>query len=128
MHRIITALIVLLAANTFSAQPFFPFCIDWHDAKKRNFTEQAAMLKELGYDGVGHIWLDKVEERIKTLDEVGLKLYQITMVVNIATNAPSPSSAKCPTLPATPVRSCCSTRTRETGSNVLRTLCASPTK
>ncbi len=65
-------------------QPFFPFCIDWHDAKKRSFTEQAAMLRELGYDGVGHIWLDKVDERIASLDAAGLKLYQITMVVEVA--------------------------------------------
>ena len=64
--------------------PFFPFCIDWHDAKHRNFEEQAVMLKELGYDGVGHIWLDKVDERIKTLDDKGLKLYQITMEVNVS--------------------------------------------
>lgn len=64
--------------------PFFPFCIDWHDSKKRNFEQQAEMLKELGYAGVGHIWLDKVEERIKTLDAAGLKLYQITMVVEVA--------------------------------------------
>lgn len=63
--------------------PFFPFCIDWHDAKKRNFEQQAEMLKELGYPGVGHIWLDKVEERIKTLDAAGLKLFQITMVVDL---------------------------------------------
>ncbi len=63
--------------------PFFPFCIDWHDAKKRNFEQQAEMLKELGYDGVGHIWLDKVAERIKSLDAVGLRLYQITMVVEV---------------------------------------------
>lgn len=63
--------------------PFFPFCIDWHDAKKRTFEQQAEMLKELGYDGVGHIWLDKVAERIKSLDAVGLKLYQITMVVDV---------------------------------------------
>jgi sugar phosphate isomerase/epimerase len=63
--------------------PFFPFCIDWHDAKKRNFEQQAVMLKELGFDGVGHIWLDKVEERLKTLDAAGLKLYQITMVVEV---------------------------------------------
>jgi len=88
MHRLISALIILFAANSFAAQPFFPFCFDMPDAKKRNLVEQAAMLKELGYEGVGHIWLDKVAERIKTLDEVGLKLYQITMVVNIATNAP----------------------------------------
>lgn len=63
---------------------FFPFCIDWHDAKKRNFEEQAQMLKELGYPGVGHIWLDKVEERLKSLDAAGLRLYQITMVVDLA--------------------------------------------
>jgi hypothetical protein len=64
--------------------PFFPFCIDWHDAKKRSFEEQAAMLKELGYPGVGHIWLDKVSERLQTLDPAGLKLYQITMTVEVA--------------------------------------------
>lgn len=71
-----------LAAQT--GYPFFPFCIDWHDAKKRNFEQQAEMLKELGYPGVGHIWLDKTEERIKTLDAAGLKLFQITMVVEVA--------------------------------------------
>lgn len=64
--------------------PFFPFCIDWHDAKKRSFEQQAQMLKELGYPGVGHIWLDKVEERIKTLDAAQLKLFQITMAVDVA--------------------------------------------
>jgi sugar phosphate isomerase/epimerase len=63
--------------------PLFPFCIDWHDSKKRSFEQQAEMLKELGYPGVGHIWLDKVEERIKTLDAAGLKLFQITMVVDV---------------------------------------------
>ncbi len=73
-----------------AAAPFFPFCIDWHDAKKRGFEEQAAMLKELGYDGVGHIWLPKVAERISALDAVGLKLFQITMQVNIAPSAKAP--------------------------------------
>ena len=83
---LVLALAALHAAGVAAraAQPFFPFCIDWHDAKKRSFVEQAAMLKELGYDGVGHIWLDKVEERVASLDAVGLKLYQITMTVNIA--------------------------------------------
>ena len=63
---------------------FFPFCIDWHDSKKRNFEQQAAMLKELGYPGVGHIWLQGIPERLKTLDAAGLKLFQITMPVDIA--------------------------------------------
>jgi hypothetical protein len=44
--------------------PFFPFCIDWHDSRKRTFPEQAEMLKELGYGGVGHIWLEKVPESL----------------------------------------------------------------
>ncbi len=65
------------------AYPFFPFCIDWHDAKKRTFAQQAEMLKELGYPGVGHVWLDKVEARIETLDPAGLKLFQITMTVDV---------------------------------------------
>lgn len=70
------------------AYPFFPFCIDWHDAKKRSFGQQAVMLKELGYDGVGHIYLDRVAERLKSLDDAGLKLFQITMVVDVAAGKP----------------------------------------
>ena len=73
-----------LATNAATTNAFFPFCIDWHDSKKRSFAEQAQMLKELGYPGVGHIWLDKVEERLKTLDAAGLKLFQITMAVDLA--------------------------------------------
>ena len=68
--------------------PFFPFCIDWHDAKKRDFEQQAVMLKELGYPGVGHIWLDKVAERLDSLDRAGLKLYQITMTVDLTPGKP----------------------------------------
>jgi sugar phosphate isomerase/epimerase len=41
------------------------------------------MLKELGYEGVGHIYLDKVAERLKTLDDAGLKRFQITMAVEL---------------------------------------------
>ena len=62
---------------------FFAFCIDTHDAKKRDLEQQAALLKELGYDGVGHLWLDNIPERLKTLDAAGLKLFQITMTVDI---------------------------------------------
>jgi len=75
-----------------------PRSLDWHDAKKRSFAEQASMLKELGYEGVGHIWLDNVAERLKTLDEAKLKLFQITMTVDLtpgkpAYDAPYPSRA-----------------------------------
>lgn len=67
----------------------FPFCIDWHDAKKRSFAEQAVMLKELGYPGAGHIWLDGVPERIESLDHAGLRLYQITMTVDLTPGKPA---------------------------------------
>lgn len=76
-----------LALNAQTEQAFFPFCIDWHDAKKRTFEQQAQMLKELGYPGVGHIWLDKIEERLATLDAAGLRLFQITMQVDLAPGA-----------------------------------------
>jgi sugar phosphate isomerase/epimerase len=83
-----TALLALAIGSVATAAdlaraPFFPFCIDWHDARKRSFPEQAQMLKELGYPGVGHIWLDKVEERLASLDAVGLRLFQITMTVDV---------------------------------------------
>jgi sugar phosphate isomerase/epimerase len=84
---ILAVLTVVPASAAQKNQPFsafFPFCIDWHDSKKRGFEEQAVMLKELGYPGVGHIWLDKLPERIKSLDAAGLKLYQVTITVNIA--------------------------------------------
>jgi sugar phosphate isomerase/epimerase len=95
--RAFTALLLLaaeapaVATSSVTNRPpaFFPFCIDWHDAKKRSFTEQAEMLKELGYDGVGHIWLDNVAERLKTLDAVGLRLFQITMTVDVAPGKPA---------------------------------------
>ena len=66
------------------ANPFFALCMDTHDAKKRTLEQQAELLKELGYDGAGHLWLDSVAERLRTLDAAGLKLFQVYMRVNIA--------------------------------------------
>jgi len=88
------ALILALAATALpavagqqragSGNPFFALCHDTHDAKKRTAEQQAAMLKELGYDGCAHLWLQGVPERLKTLDAHGLKLFQIYVRVNIA--------------------------------------------
>ncbi len=69
---------------------FFALCMDTHDAKKRSLAEQAALLKELGYAGAGHLWLDQVPERLKTLDAAGLKLCQIYLRVNLAPDAKPP--------------------------------------
>lgn len=65
------------------AWPFFAFCMGIHDAKKRSLPQQAAMLKELGYDGCGHLWLKNVETRAKTLSDSGLRLFQVYMRVNL---------------------------------------------
>ena len=66
-----------------SANPFFALCMDTHDAKKRTVEQQAAMLKELGYDGCAHLWLKGVPERLKTLDERGLKLFGVYTTVSL---------------------------------------------
>jgi sugar phosphate isomerase/epimerase len=58
--------------------------MDTHDSKKRTLSQQAELLKELGYDGAGHLWLKDVPKRIETLDKAGLKLFQIYTRVNIA--------------------------------------------
>jgi len=68
--------------------PLFALCMDTHDSKKRSLREQAELLKELGYAGAGHVWLDNVPERIETLERVGLKLYQIYVRVNIDPRQP----------------------------------------
>ncbi len=90
---LIAAASCALAGPKTNAQPafkaFFPFCIDWHDSEKRSMEQQAKMLKELGYDGVGHIWLDKLPERLQSLDAEKLKLFQITISVNLAPGKPA---------------------------------------
>ncbi len=90
MNTVCIAIMLLTAISTLpvygeagASFPFFAFCIDTHDSENRALDEQAALLKELGYDGVGHLWLDDVKERLESLDAVGLKLFQITMRVDI---------------------------------------------
>lgn len=83
LSMFLLAPIYAAAAESGPFSAFFPFCIDTHDSEKRSLEEQAAMLAELGYTGVGHLWLDNVKERLDTLDARGLKLYQITIMVSI---------------------------------------------
>lgn len=87
---VLAALAALCAAPVAppSPLPFFAYCMDTHDSLKRTLPEQAALLKELGYDGAGHLWLDNVQERLKTLDTAGLKLFQITMQVSMKEGEP----------------------------------------
>jgi len=74
--------------------PLFALCMDTHDAMKRTLAQQAEMLKELGYAGAGHLWLDKLAERIETLDAAGLTLYQIYIRLDVAPGAKQPYDPK----------------------------------
>ncbi len=70
-----------------SAHPFFAFCFDTHDTRKRDLEQQAAMLKQLGFDGAGHVGLDALPQRLDSLDHVGLQLFLAGIVVDL-TKAP----------------------------------------
>ncbi|MBI3117505.1 MAG: hypothetical protein HYZ00_02390, partial [Candidatus Hydrogenedentes bacterium] len=73
-----------------SRPAFFALCMDTHDSRQRTLEQQAALLKELGYDGAGHLWLDNLAERIATLDAHGLRLFQVYLRVSIAPDATAP--------------------------------------
>lgn len=94
IHPLALAALGLLAATGPAAAaqepappPLFAFCMDTHDAKKRDLAGQAEMLKELGYAGAGHLWLDRVDERLRTLDGAGLRLFQIYVRVDVSAKA-----------------------------------------
>ena len=71
-------------ADAAVSNPFFAFCMDTHDSQHRTLEQQAKLLKELGYAGAGHLWLDHLDERIRTLDAAGLKLFQVYVRVDLA--------------------------------------------
>jgi sugar phosphate isomerase/epimerase len=73
-----------------ATRPFFAFCFDTHDAEKRDYQQQAAMLKELGFDGAGHVGLDGLAERLASLDRAGLPLCLAGMVVDVSQPADQP--------------------------------------
>lgn len=70
------------------AFPFYAFCVGTGPGTQAvTYKEEAALLADLGYDGVGHLWLDGLEDRLATLDAAGLKLYQVYLMVNVAPDA-----------------------------------------
>jgi len=85
----ISPLVVSRAASV-KSNKFIALCMDTHDSKKRTISQQAELLKELGYDGIGHLWLEDVPLRIRTLDAVGLKLLQLCVRLNISAEASQP--------------------------------------
>jgi len=72
------------AKTACSTWPFFALCMDTHDAKQRTLAQQATLLKALGYAGCAHLWLDKLETRVKTVTQAGLRLFQVYVRVDLS--------------------------------------------
>jgi len=97
--RLLVCVLALLFQGARAAEgplpgPLFALCMDTHDARKRTLEEQAAMLRSLGYAGAGHLWLDHLEERIRTLDAAGLRLFQVYLRVDLSPQAKEPYDAR----------------------------------
>jgi len=80
--------------------PFFAFCMSHHDSAKRSLARQAALFRELGYDGCGHLCKTlgygnlgyppnaTVEQRAQSLAGQGLRLYQAYARVHLTRDPP----------------------------------------
>ena len=68
--------------------PFFALCMDTHDEKKRSIDEQNVMLRDLGFDGVAHLWLDGLQERVASAKKYDLKVFQVYFRVDLAAESP----------------------------------------
>lgn len=81
------------------APKLYPFCMEVSDAKRRSLSQEAQMLRELGFDGVGYLlWLDnsdapvrklgeELEANLRTLDEAGLPVLDLGASVDVNPNA-----------------------------------------
>ena len=76
------------AETTQQKSPFFALCMDTHDEKKRSIEEQNEMLRDLGFDGVAHLWLDGLTERVASAKKTGLKIFQIYIQIDLSAEQP----------------------------------------
>jgi hypothetical protein len=74
-----------------AAPKLYGFCMEMHDARKRTLPEQAAMLRELGFDGVGYpLWLDdQLWQNLAELDRAGLPVYLMYASASVAPDKPA---------------------------------------
>lgn len=66
------------AAESGKGWPLFPFCIE----------PPRGVLKDLGYAGYGHLWLEGVEQRAASLTEDGLRLFQVYVRADLSKREP----------------------------------------
>ena len=72
------------------APKLYGFCMEMPAVKNPSIPDQAQMLRELGFDGVGYpLWLDEdLDKNLKTLDEAGLDVYLMYATVNVNPDKP----------------------------------------
>jgi len=88
---------VAIAADQAAWAPkLYGLCVDMPGGK-RPFVEQVAMLRELGFDGVGHsLWLGAdLDKNLKLLDDAGLPLLMVYTGINVNPAKP-PHDARVP--------------------------------
>jgi hypothetical protein len=68
--------------------PFFALCVSTHDPAYATPDRQAKLLKELGYAGMAHVWLDGLPAAIKAVDENGLTLSQVYIRASLVPGKP----------------------------------------
>ncbi len=101
MHRVklvsltMVALLVLgqsLQADE-KARPLrlYGFCMELPAKPSPSIPDQAELLRELGYDGVGYpLWLgEDMDKNLRALDEAGLELHLVYLTVNIDPDKPA---------------------------------------
>ena len=82
------------------APKFYAFCVEVGvpGVKPRPVPEQATLLREIGFDGVGYLlWLDEnLEQNLKTIESAGLQAYLLQTNVNIDPKAAAPFDKRLP--------------------------------
>ncbi len=76
------------AAKAAPENAFFALCVSTHDPQYRTPADQAKLLKELGYAGMAHVWLNGAAEAAKAADDNGLKLYHVYIRASLDPNRP----------------------------------------
>ncbi len=82
-----------IQAEEQSPQPpkLYGFCMELPAAPNPSIPDQAKLLKELGYDGVGYaLWFGEEQEKnLRALDEAELDLHLVYMTVNLDPDKPA---------------------------------------
>jgi sugar phosphate isomerase/epimerase len=68
--------------------PLFGLCVGMHDARFHAPEAKAALMDELGFDGMAHLGMDDIPETLAALDRHGLKLFAVYAAINLDPDHP----------------------------------------